>query len=572
MKGTCPSRDVIVALTRTSFFQDPARRSLENCATWLVSGHRNLRLMQAVQNDWASIQERHVGCRASLGECADCLSALATACLWMSCAVGCSPLTDISAVADHLVASLPPALLTDPVLSDALAPSPQGMALLNEHGPAGLREQLAGLPGMGERHLGVPLLRPLVGRFGDPAWLSAANELLCDLDEAGAMLTMLADEIDARDDRYNTNAFLSAVKLDLGKVVWSRYAVIPTRQAIRTYLAAKSSLVGLTSTEEALRTVVAAPRRAASDTDAYAEATALSDEVWQLLLLACARPARGLPAVVNRERIVKHFGAMPSLATVELHPQLRRCIEGTVGTGNGVRRPRELEAFSYAQAFDRVLGFVDDRGHLPRSSDLPRDEVRQLESALGCTLFEFCTRMAARHGLRFSAQSRNEARVLDLVTTGFGQRLIGLDHEWSDPDFFGAAYRMDFRATIADEDAGTLRLFLEADGQGHFHDVDRWRGCDKTRDNDRSKAERSAQAGIPLVAIHHGCLSTGAKRAHLSPQDLTTMVGFLAEREDLVWMFVRPRGCDELRATPYGAEPQFVTIEGLEADVEVLCL
>lgn len=584
------------ALTAEPFFQVQHNRTFTRCVAWIdqaLTGECSpVSLSDVVADSVAQVSDQRDCDCPRTHPCHGCIRATAATYLRMSTLVPANieQVTDVPDACDLVHASRPTHLMDDDDLADRCDLAPGGAELFHRIGATGIRQALLEDGRLSRDLIGHDLLFDFFGRGVRPVYLRRANQVLLDLD--GSLWAIKeAVRSDMDDDELVADAqFRGHLSSDAISTLPALLYLPFRHQAVRAVAALASTVRGapMRSTLDRLVRVLDA------DACRTRPERALRDAVWLHLLEHSELPARDLPSQVNNDRMVDLFGFFPCNRTLRRYPQLRRCVEGTlrVGRDAGTTQPDDQDRprpqdragrLTVAQALQVVLDFHADHDRLPRHSELDPALLTRVEDAVGIPLNEWCRRLARVRDLRAAGRSSNERR-LDAVTGQVLQRvatMVSFEEEWSCPDTFDSHYRVDTRIVFTDDpstpaiDASgeppeRFELYLEADGEGHFEQTGNW-DLQSTLANDVAKATQlrtrilalrgDGRDGLLLMA-HHAVLTKAAR--HRMHADHLIEVLRAARELRAWWVFVRPAGCDQMRARPDAPLVQLQLGDGLD--------
>jgi hypothetical protein len=207
------------------------------------------------------------------------------------------------------------------------------------------------------------------------------------------------------------------------------------------------------------------------------------------------------------------------------------------------------------------------------------DPVAALELQTGQSYEAVISRIAQRQGYAFPGRSEPHRVMNQLVLEAIGPYLVSDPiEEYSNAALF-ERQRIDLFASVEYERPGELLpqradICFEADGAQHFTPVAYWGGSSKGLTRDRKKAELVIKATktrpITLLALHHEVL-TGSRRKRLSVADLANLVDYCVAQQ-LPWVFVRPVGSCDMRATPNDMRPELLRQAPISKQLEAFTL
>ena len=548
-------------------FQTRQTRTVSNLSAYLrkvLTSRSSAPARSALLADLTMVaaQEGHV-CN-DVPDCDHAIELLAVALLRSSCLtpLGYESIDELPHASDVIAFTSDvcfdgPAVLTGSRLRTLLDQVPGGAAFYDRVGYTQLRRQLLDDPRFTRTTLGVAALEPYLddASIAEDV-LDAANQLLCDLPAALAVLrTALVATVDT-DERASFLAFLAASGLDARTVDLPLY--LPNRRGAVAALQA----LGPASPAAADLLTVLAPSSHRSRTRGIRD---VRDLMYAELVNASGLPYQGGPARVNRARLAVVIGQSPDPAALRRWEELRRLLRGAIGQGRGretaAADPTDTGNAGIANVrtvFTLLSEHVAAAGRLPTLAELGDAKLERIEQLAGCTYRELAARLARTRGWSPPARSRNEQQLDRILSEAYrpGDRStvsqVDKVEEWSSRDALGGMWRVDTYVKVTPTVGRSFELFCEADGPGHFTEVHNW-DLDACRRRDVAKAAALAkltasQRDGMLVAVHHDLL-TGTHAAALDAATFHAVVAD-ARAAGAWWLFLSPQGSDQLRAAP----------------------
>ena len=559
-------------LASETWFSDETQRTVTRCATWvrqmLADTAGSVSKRDAVAHVAVELDLDGRDCHhEQLAACGDCLSSLAIELLRrLGLFTSQNEGGDLPTASEFLLAVCDQTLLTDEVLAAVLDRTPGGLQLLTQLGAEGLRDALADDGRFTDQQLGHARLRPLLDTPVDCRWLAACNRVLLAEDDAASEMLAAIAQARPTDDGYAIQALrrrsgTAYSWLPAPILVPSRSATVA---AVRSYLG-RSPDVSPQLTWDLLAALDSPP--ASRRHGNWAE---VRDLVWTHVRDRCHRPAFDYPAEVNLQLLEQLLEVVVTADAVDAYPDLKPLLRGQLRrlpTGRPSAGTSREMTMPFATAVATVRRFAADAGHLPRHDDVDGQVRASIEVTTGGTFSQWVAKYGHVHRLSRPSRSRNEQLLDRLLAEAYH---VPTAAEWTSLATFASAARIDCQLEVATGDltgdrlqpatrrrvSDRVELFVEADGHGHFEPVERFKPLLEARDADRVKAAailgRGRRAGQPatmFVAIHHQLLATATAGRQLQPDDLVQLVARAYARRRW-WMFLRPVGCEQMRAFP----------------------
>jgi hypothetical protein len=251
----------------------------------------------------------------------------------------------------------------------------------------------------------------------------------------------------------------------------------------------------------------------------------------------------------NYERLLRLLHTDVVHADEVAGTSLERYVRGVAPrrrTRAQVERPVVPEPAQRVDVVRFLREYVTANRSLPTAKDLDRDTLAWVESC-GEDLSTLVDRFEQVHGPVRSGRSTNEEAGERLVVAAFPNA----EHDVQHPVRFrlGTVRKVDLRVRSR-MGRCDVELWFEFDGEFHFQarargDLEQNRAYD--RDRHVQVRDVTADGGhVTLVALHHRVL-TGAKVGRLTASQLADVVR-TAVGAGWRWVFVRPVGCDDMRA------------------------
>lgn len=490
---------------------------------------------------------------------------------------------DIESCAEHLgtwvVDGVAP-VLTDEVITTALDAVPGGHVMLASHTPEEIRHELLRL-GFGPSQTGHELARPFLEKNEcAPGALDAANRIFCDPSRyLGVLMRAIANAMTS-EERLQ----LETLYNQLGVIKPLPALVAPRLTRLRPFLISyvEERPPGLeTALGDDLLTVFAPTENYTRPDRNYGDQRLLMTAVYDDLIECTLLAAEGFSADKNRQRVLESIDGLElNVDDLRHYPKLYRLCRATKTTYRPKIAPKSPEAIypTLAAGYAALERCAKERGVrrgkrlvLPTRPEFTatatkpgQDPAASLELQTGLSYQAIIAQLAEKKGYALPGRSEPHRVMNRLVVDALSDWMIDEPKdEYTNPELF-ARQRIDLFVRVACPSFSGLLTYamdlcFEADGAQHFTNVDYWGGSSKNRD--RMKARRVLAVAktrpMSLISLHHEIL-TGAKAKLLSSSDLVALVECVATNH-YPWVFVRPRGSSDMRATPRDVKPMPLT-------------